>query len=548
MKKDIKHIVLVDAAHIFRTFWHASEHKPLGSAFKDTVDKIHGIAANQKYDAIICCIDAPPYLRAQSFPNYKANRPETAPEMHEQYKDVQDKLNEFGYHIWKSQGHEADDIIASATKLAVQMNIAVDIYTGDKDLLQLVSDEDRVQVISTRTGDAIDEAAVLAKLKVRPSRVGDYLALMGDKSDGIPGCPGVAEVRAAALTNTYEEWAVLMSDCKEGRVIGLKPESKLAHNLKENVGVMQNARALVTLVDDIPLTQWSELYEEKTMDEGVEFNVTGNNPAAEAEAKAIIEETERFLDGPGHPDGKGDSAENEMAASQIAKDVEMGERLPEEGHPDGKGDIMPGHDIIPAGDSVSKAVNSLARPPRNTPALAPQTLASIELRPGVSVTGAQYELFKTMAKDFHSSGLYKRKYENAQSIFTVMLLGLELGVSPQVACQNFHIIEGKPTPAAHFLIGLAKRDRDCLYFEPAEITATSVTYVCKKKSRPNEMSFTYTLEDAANDQMRWAKQKKNQKAMLRKTAGSQAARLWFPEACSGLYSAPEMGFDDEAGE
>lgn len=532
MKKDIKHVVLVDAAHIFRTFWHASEHKPLGSAFRDTVDKIHGIAANQKYDAIICCIDAPPYLRALSFPNYKANRPETAPEMHEQYKDVQVKLKEFGYHIWKSQGHEADDIIASAAKVAVQMNIAVDIYTGDKDLLQLVNDEDRVRVISTRTGDAIDEAAVLEKLKVRPSRVGDYLALMGDKSDGIPGCPGVAEVRAAALTNTYDEWAVLMSHCKEGRVIGLKPDSKLVQNLKENVGVMQNARALVTLVDDIPLTQWSELYEEEKemgeiADEMIDRQINAvpeTNSFGQAmqqleeyEEKTTEEVVKLMREEIGHPDGKGDSVE-QLAAPGYRQERD---------------------------EIIRTEVASLAKAHPTPLVTAP---ASIELRPGVSVTGAQYELFKTMAKDFHSSGLYKRKYENAQSIFTVMLLGLELGVSPQVACQNFHIIEGKPTPAAHFLIGLAKRDPDCLYFEPAEITATSVTYVCKKKSRPNEMTFTYTLEDAANDQMRWAKQKKNQKAMLRKTAGSQAARLWFPEACSGLYSTSEMGFDDEASE
>lgn len=538
MKKDIKHIVLVDAAHIFRTFWHASEHKPLGSAFRDTVDKIHGIAANQKYDAIICCIDAPPYLRAKSFPNYKANRPETAPEMHEQYRDVQDKLKESGYHIWKSQGHEADDIIASATKVAVQMNIAVDIYTGDKDLLQLVSDEDRVQVISTRTGDAINEAAVLEKLKVRPSRVGDYLALMGDKSDGIPGCPGVAEVRAAALTNTYDSWAVLMSDCKEGRVIGLKSDSKLVHNLRENVGVMQNARALVTLVDDIPLTQWSELYEEKTMDEAPDEEMMNDSYTAPG-----------FDDHPDDIEEPVDDTFNETTAAEVmgltkkqgivsqamtqVKAVEMAE---EQKH-------YAGIDV-PKDMVVSKA--EVAKQPRAAIAPAQPAAASIELRPGVSVDANQFKLIEAMANRFNKSGLYRRKFDSVDALFTVMLLGVELGLSPQLALQNMHMVEGRPTMAAHLMISLAVRHPDCEYMVMTEETPTSCTYETKSRSYPKTRTFTYTLADARQDGVRWAKEgSKNQRSMLRKTAGSHAARNWYPQAIAGMYSTEEFGFDSE---
>jgi hypothetical protein len=171
---------------------------------------------------------------------------------------------------------------------------------------------------------------------------------------------------------------------------------------------------------------------------------------------------------------------------------------------------------------------------------------AIELRPGVNMTAEKASLMKSLALSFEKSGNYNRKFPNAAAIFTIMELGVELGIPPQVACQNFHMIQGKPSPSAHFLIAMAQRDPQCIFFECVEQSAESVTYATKKRGLDRELSFTYTLEDARNDKQDWAKpNSKNQKAMLRKTAGSQAARLWYPGACSGLYSLEELGYEAE---
>jgi hypothetical protein len=167
----------------------------------------------------------------------------------------------------------------------------------------------------------------------------------------------------------------------------------------------------------------------------------------------------------------------------------------------------------------------------------------IPLGHGRNVSDKTIGLMFRLAKGFHEGGLYRRKFESPSTIFTVMMLGMELGITPQVACQNFHVIEGKPSPAAHFLIAMAKRHPDCEYFEYDDEASTddSAIYVTKKKNYPREQRFKYTVQDAIDAGMTKGNWEKRRKEMLRKTAGSQAARLWYPDACAGLYSAEEMG-------
>jgi hypothetical protein len=190
--------------------------------------------------------------------------------------------------------------------------------------------------------------------------------------------------------------------------------------------------------------------------------------------------------------------------------------------------------------------HGLARPlaraePR--PAMVPATTTGIELRPGLVIDDAKFALLWRMSKAFSASGLYRR-FDTVEAVFTVIMRGQELGLGPQTALDSFHLIQGKPTMGAHLIIALAKGDADCIYFECVEHDETKATYVARKHSMPNhELSFTYTFDDARNDGNDWVNKPKNRKAMLRKVAGSQAARLWFPASALGLYSMEEFGVD-----
>ena len=168
----------------------------------------------------------------------------------------------------------------------------------------------------------------------------------------------------------------------------------------------------------------------------------------------------------------------------------------------------------------------------------------IELRHGLVLSNARIDVLQRLAKGYARGGLYSRIGDET-SIFTVLMMGVELGLSTTAALNGVHIMNGKIVMGAHLLIGLARRDKACEYFDCAEADESQATYVCKKVGRDKEMSFTYTMKDAENDGMSWARKLKNRKAMLRKTAGLQAARLWFPKATSGLYGHAEMGIDSE---
>lgn len=461
---------LVDLAHISRTFWHSSEGQPLSSMLDKSLDALWKVKG-AGFSSLICAIDSPPYERREVYPEYKANRDNPGPVYFEQYKLLQEKAQGLGFKIASSKGYEADDVIAT---LARGLSGEVLVYTNDKDLLQLVSA--RVKVVSTGDFSIRTVDAVIEKFGVSPSLVGDWLALVGDASDNIPGCPKIGAKTATKIIAGTGGLASLWSIIDEG-LLPIGCTAALVEALKANREQIKVSRELIRLRDDVPVSYAAE---PKKVDIEMEVN---EEVSHEAEQVVTV-----------------------VASKQATKEV--------------------------AYPAIAKTTSGM--------------IDSIELRPGVFLTSAKYDLMKHLAKNFFEGGLYSRKFQNAQAVFTVMMLGVELGVSPQIACQNFHIIEGKPCPSAHFLIAMAKRDRDCIYLEMESESDSAVTYVTKKKSYPKELRFSYSMEDAVRDRMKWSSGKeKNTRAMLRKTAGSQAARLWYPEACNGLYSMEEMGFNAE---
>ena len=170
-------------------------------------------------------------------PTYKANRPRAEAALHHQIDLAREALEADGFPVWRVEGFEGDDLIATATGKLMDREImnSVVIASADKDLLALVSD--RVRVLSTRTNDTLGPAEVKEKLGVDPCQVTDYLCLVGDVSDNIRGAKGIGHKTASALLKICGTLDDVYVSIDAGDVTGLKPAQ-----LASLVGIAPSAR------------------------------------------------------------------------------------------------------------------------------------------------------------------------------------------------------------------------------------------------------------------------------------------------------------------
>lgn len=282
-------IVLIDLSIIFRKHWHASANEPVSEAFNRAVADVHKFAELGEHVAV--CIDTPPYLRAELYPEYKAQREKAPTQMFGQLDAVKKRLADDGFLVVGAKGYEADDIIATFVA-AYRAEHDITIITGDKDALQLVGG--LVRVISPSTGTVMDAEAVIAKFGVPPSRMRELLAIMGDDSDNIPGVKGVGQKTAASWLKDHESLDALFMDLDR-----LMPE-RLRAPLREAQDVVRTAHVLVGLRPDAPIDV-AEIFEKREIkplvkvtddapsDEQEEDTPPPSEPLAEAQVVAVDE-------------------------------------------------------------------------------------------------------------------------------------------------------------------------------------------------------------------------------------------------------------------
>lgn len=146
-------------------------------------------------------------FRDEIFPEYKGTRAKMPSELSIQIERIRQLVDAFNIPRLEMEGYEADDVLGSTARWAVENGLGVKIITGDRDLLQLVDTRVIVSLPGKSLADSKDyfPEDVLAALGVRPDQVVDYKALVGDKSDNIPGVAGVGEKTAASLLQTYDK-------------------------------------------------------------------------------------------------------------------------------------------------------------------------------------------------------------------------------------------------------------------------------------------------------------------------------------------------------
>ncbi len=252
-------LFIVDAMNfLFRAF-HALP--PLKTTKGTQTGAIYGlcqmilkIEREQKPTHLCVAYDAPgENFRKQVYANYKAQRPPMPPELGEQLGMVRRVIDAFGMAQLEVSGFEADDIIATLTRVARAAGMDVVICSSDKDLTQLCTDDGGVAVLDTMKNRRIGPAEVKEKFGVGPAQIGDVLALMGDSIDNVPGVAGIGPKTASELINKFGTLEALLAAAAAGGVPGKRGAA--IHEAREAVRV---SRELVRLREDVPLPKTLE--------------------------------------------------------------------------------------------------------------------------------------------------------------------------------------------------------------------------------------------------------------------------------------------------
>ena len=243
-------LILVDgSSYLFRAF-HAlpplenSKGQPTGAVY-GVINMLNKLAEEYKPEHIAVVFDAKgKTFRNDMYDQYKANRPPMPDDLRSQIEPLHEIVEALGYPMIIVPGVEADDVIGTYARQATEQKVDTLISTGDKDLAQLVNQH--VTLINTMNNVVMDEAGVVDKFDVPPSAIIDYLALMGDTSDNIPGVPKVGPKTAAKWLKQYETLDNLVAHADEIK-------GKVGESLRENLEQLPLSRELTTIKCDVEL-------------------------------------------------------------------------------------------------------------------------------------------------------------------------------------------------------------------------------------------------------------------------------------------------------
>jgi len=243
-------LVLIDgSSYLYRAF-HAlpnltnSQGEPTG-ALHGVLTMINKLVREQPAVRIGVVFDAPgKTFRDEMYAEYKANRPPMPDELRDQVKPLLDAVKSMGLPLLQVAGVEADDVIGTLCRDAAANDLNVLVSTGDKDLAQLVNDN--VTLVNTMNDSILDRAGVKAKFDVYPEQIIDYLALVGDSSDNIPGVPKVGAKTAAKWLNQYDSADGIIDSADE--ITG-----KVGESLRDNIEQLRLSQELATIRLDVKL-------------------------------------------------------------------------------------------------------------------------------------------------------------------------------------------------------------------------------------------------------------------------------------------------------
>jgi len=250
-------LVLVDgSSYLYRAF-HAlpplmtSTGLPTG-AVKGVLNMLRSLQKQYPESVITVIFDAKgPTFRDELFAEYKAQRPRMPDDLRVQIEPLHECVKAMGFPFLCVEGVEADDVIGTLARSSTLAERDVVISTGDKDMAQLVNGH--VSLVNTMYNTKTDSAGVVEKFGIGPELIIDYLALMGDKSDNIPGVPGVGEKTALGLLVGLGDMDAIYDNIDKVATLPIRGAKTLGAKLLEHRDMAYLSRKLATIKTDVEL-------------------------------------------------------------------------------------------------------------------------------------------------------------------------------------------------------------------------------------------------------------------------------------------------------
>lgn len=556
----------LDISGMFWPIWRVSEAKgrPIGDAASETVQALREHAARGGADYIVACCDAPGRTFRHDiadeykafrpdYKGYKGDRPVKDAAMMAALDRVIDELEQDGVPIMRVAGVEADDVIATLTRWAVDHGHDVEIVSEDKDLLALAVDADPENdtapnvVVIRRDGTRQDGDACVARLGVPPALVAPFLALNGDKSDGILGIPGVGGKTAAALL--WGEWegtvwrptpyrnfdAIVTAAIEDQAAVEASDREIVEARVCKNVhrGVKKGAandviaeKLGISLAD---VERYSAMPEPSRLPEAyrprfakdVRQSLITNAASYEIGLRLATLKTDVALDfaavtAPRVPKPKPPSdewrarGERAAQAAQAITDDFNGEEEQDMIDINGTSDtsnfaaempkaapiveiVQPRVEVVDAGAGIvlpgpepkQSAAVVLARAENNH-----AKLARYVLEP------RNYAEARIAAEDAAESRLYK-DIKTPMEALQIIMKGRKYGLTVADSLQMIHMIEGKPSLSAQLIIGLVMSSGYAEYIDfNDDATEHGATWETKRRGGRRPMRWTFTTADA----------------------------------------------------
>lgn len=508
-------LLLIDLSSVYWQAWHSAGAEEGGMAAHDAcVSRIRGMATRWAHVAI-CCDSPAGSWRRDLFPAYKGTRGEKDPSAIGQLRRVVATLELDGFPLWQVDAHEADDVIAGAVAFA-PAGLPIVIATGDKDLAQLVGPN--VRILSVQKGDMLGPDEVRAKFGVGPAQIGDFLALVGDKVDNVPGVPGVGNVTAAKLLGDFGDLFGILDACRGREVEGAEGEMVV----KFDERIKPKCREAI-LANEQQLALSRRLVDLRTppvnVDEALRPRKLKPLPSANAkEWNEDMKESETMSD----------ETENETTRPETR--------------------------IAPAPPPSEPET-----PPSNVTALTtysePQQHAVIRASAGSDEWAMALEP-QTPAAAWKIAGAFfdSRLFggiNSREGVFSAIMMGRTLGVPAATILRNTYVVKGKLSLSAQFQIGLVLKSGKADFFKCVESTANKAVWRTHRRGDPDPQATVceWTIDDAEKaglirqNQDTWGKYPKQ---LLRWRAGLDLCRMVYPDLVGGLYSPDELGAEPAA--
>lgn len=272
-------LILIDgSSYLYRAF-HAypgtmSNGEIPTNAIYGVVNMIRSMMRQFASDRMAVIFDAKgKTFRDEMYDQYKAHRPPMPDELRCQVEPLHQVIRAMGLPLLAIEGVEADDVIGTLARQASQAGMPVLISTGDKDMAQLV--DDNITLINTMTNVVLDREGVIEKFGIPPELIIDYLALMGDKVDNIPGVPGVGEKTATALLQGIGGLEALYANLDKIAALGFRGSKTMAQKLEENRGNAKLSYQLATIKCDVELEESPQTLLKQTPDRDALMSLYG---------------------------------------------------------------------------------------------------------------------------------------------------------------------------------------------------------------------------------------------------------------------------------